>query len=37
MLSKWADKIDVMYCGQTVETAISEDWSTRRITPIRRR
>jgi ABC-type antimicrobial peptide transport system ATPase subunit len=25
MLSKWADKIDVMYCGQTVETAISED------------
>jgi cationic peptide transport system ATP-binding protein len=21
MLSKWADKIDVMYCGQTVETA----------------
>jgi cationic peptide transport system ATP-binding protein len=25
MLSKWADKIDVMYCGQTVETAPSED------------
>ena len=25
MLSKWADKIDVMYCGQTVETAFSED------------
>jgi cationic peptide transport system ATP-binding protein len=25
MLSKWADKIDVMYCGQTVETAVSED------------
>ena len=28
MLSKWADKIDVMYCGQTVETAISEDLVT---------
>jgi cationic peptide transport system ATP-binding protein len=25
MLSKWADKINVMYCGQTVETAISEE------------
>ena len=25
MLSKWADKIDVMYCGQTVETAVSDD------------
>jgi cationic peptide transport system ATP-binding protein len=25
MLSKWADKIDVMYCGQTVETAVSEE------------
>ena len=28
MLSKWADKIDVMYCGQTVETAPSEDLVT---------
>ena len=25
MLSKWADKINVMYCGQTVETALSEE------------
>ena len=25
MLSKWADRINVMYCGQTVETAPSED------------
>ncbi|MCS2172711.1 peptide ABC transporter ATP-binding protein SapD [Scandinavium sp. TWS1a] len=25
MLSQWADKINVMYCGQTVETAPSED------------
>jgi cationic peptide transport system ATP-binding protein len=25
MMSQWADKINVMYCGQTVETALSED------------
>ncbi|OAT23820.1 SapD family peptide transport system ATP-binding protein [Buttiauxella gaviniae ATCC 51604] len=25
MLSKWADKINVMYCGQTVESATSEE------------
>ncbi|WP_434585199.1 putrescine export ABC transporter ATP-binding protein SapD [Klebsiella sp. B345] len=25
MLSKWADKINVMYCGQTVETALSDE------------
>ena len=25
MLSHWADRINVMYCGQTVETAPSED------------
>lgn len=28
MLSKWADKINVMYCGQTVETAPSEELVT---------
>ena len=25
MLSQWADKINVMYCGQTVETALSDE------------
>lgn len=25
MLSQWADKINVLYCGQTVETAPSKD------------
>ena len=28
MLSQWADKINVMYCGQTVETAPSKDLVT---------
>ncbi|MBS0847242.1 putrescine export ABC transporter ATP-binding protein SapD [Citrobacter sp. JGM124] len=28
MLSKWADKINVMYCGQTVESASSEELVT---------
>ena len=28
MLSHWADKINVMYCGQTVESAPSEDLVT---------
>ncbi len=28
MLSKWADKINVMYCGQTVESATSEELIT---------
>jgi cationic peptide transport system ATP-binding protein len=37
MLSKWADKINVMYCGQTVETAPSEELVTRPIIRIPRR
>ena len=28
MLSKWADKINVMYCGQTVESGPSEELIT---------
>ncbi len=28
MLSQWADKINVLYCGQTVETAPSKDLVT---------
>ncbi|QFH71750.1 peptide ABC transporter ATP-binding protein SapD [Enterobacter sp. E76] len=28
MLSQWADRINVMYCGQTVETAASEELIT---------
>lgn len=28
MLSQWADKINVMYCGQTVESATSEELIT---------
>ncbi len=28
MLSKWADKINVMYCGQTVESGPSEELVT---------
>lgn len=28
MLSQWADKINVMYCGQTVETAPSKELVT---------
>ena len=28
MLSQWADRINVMYCGQTVETAPSEELIT---------
>ena len=33
MLSKWADKINVMYCGQTVESGPSEELITSHITP----
>lgn len=28
MLSQWADKINVLYCGQTVETAPSKELVT---------
>jgi len=28
MLSQWADKINVLYCGQTVETALSKELVT---------
>lgn len=37
MLSKWADKINVMYCGQTVESGPSEELITLPHHPYTRR
>ncbi len=37
MLSQWADKINVLYCGQTVETAPSKELVTMPHHPYTRR